>query len=237
MRQVPLAVDVKNRPKGEESFAGAIARIQAENVVAEAEQYKDRGFPYGSFYRRQDFTTVTAGFALENNNLEKLKEKVQGKIVIVGGGWHSQYFRGPTDDSEDSVDIYFTPADLIQGAYVQANYVEALLSGSVRERLPDYVGTIIEILCALLVAVVFALEGSLRKKFFRVLNLCVVLIILSYVLWQNLGIFFDFFIPIVLLSIHAPIEQLRETRVELHHLRERLHAFEQTTADPAPSPR
>ena len=172
LRQVPLAVHVTNRDHGEESFAGAIARTQALNVVAEAEQFEDRGFPYGNFEGRDEFTTVNGGFVLKNeDNPDALKEKLQGKIVVVGGGWHTRYFKGHTDDGDDSVDLYFTPANLIQGAYIQANYVEALLSGSVRGRLPDSIGIIIEIMCSLVVAVVFAVEGSLRAKFFRVVAL------------------------------------------------------------------
>lgn len=227
LRKVPLAVRVKNRDHDEESFAGAIARTQAPKIVAEAEEFKERGFPYGSFDGRNDFTAINGGFVLTNeNNIDALREKLRGKIVIVGGGWHTRYFKGPTDDGADSADLYFTPAGWIQGAYIHANYVEALLSGSVRERLPDFIGTIIEIICSLAVAVVFALKGSLRLKFLRVGLLCCGLVIFSYFLWQNLGIFFDFFIPIMLLSIHAPIEQLRETRVELHELRERLRILE-----------
>jgi hypothetical protein len=75
-------------------------------------------------------------------------------------------------------------------------------------------------------AVDFALEGSLRHKFGRVLLLSIVRVVISYFLWQNLGLFFDFFIPIVLLSIHAPVEQLRETRTELRQLRERVRELE-----------
>jgi hypothetical protein len=91
---------------------------------------------------------------------------------------------------------------------------------------PETIALIIEIFCSLVVAVVFALEGSLRRKFGRVLLLSAVLVVISYFLWQNLGLFFDFFIPILLLSIHAPIEQLRETRAELLELRDQVRKLE-----------
>jgi len=92
------------------------------------------------------------------------------------------------------------------------------------------VGTIIEIFFALIVAVILAREGRLRKKYAQVFMLCVMLVVLTYVLWQNLGLFFDFFIPLVLLSIHAPIEQLRESRAELKGLRKRVKELESATA-------
>jgi len=230
IRQIPLAVPVTNSAEKEESFASAIAKTRDKDVVAAAEQYQERGFPYGSFYGPGDFTKVSAGEVFQNG-AKSLKEKIQGRVVIIGGGWHSGSYKGNDDITDDSVDLHFTPAKLIPGAYVHANYVEALVTGSVHPQLPEFVGTTIEVICSLVVAVVFALEGTFRQKFGRVIVLCIFLIIFTYVLWQNLGMFFDFFIPLLLLSVHAPIEQLRESRAELHSLRKRLHRLEH---EPAP---
>jgi CHASE2 domain-containing sensor protein len=233
LRQVPLAVSVKGRPEKEDSFAGAIAKIKSEPLVLRAEQYEHRGFPYGNFYRPGEFKPVSAGQVLAGD--PKAKESIQGQLVIVGGAWHTGSYKGTRDDYSGAVDLHFTPAGDIPGAFVHANYVEALLNGSVSQQVPEAVALIIEILCSLLVAVVFALEGSLLAKFSRVLLLSLVLVIISYVLWQNVGLFFDFFIPILLLSFHAPIEQLRETRGELRKLRERVKTLEVKTG-PAPTP-
>lgn len=226
IRQIPLAVRVKNSAEKEESFASAIAKTRDKDVVAAAEHYGERGFPYGSFYGPEDFTRVSASYVFQND-AKMLKEKIQGHVVIIGGAWHSGSYKGTDEITDDSVDLHFTPAKSIPGAYVHANYVEALVTGSVHPQLPELVGTIIEVLCSLVVAVVFALEGTFRQKFGRVLVLCVVLIFLTYVLWQNLGMFFDFFIPLLLLSVHAPIEQLRESRAELRRLRKRVSSLEQ----------
>jgi CHASE2 domain-containing sensor protein len=226
IRQIPLAVPVRNSAEKEESFASAIAKTRARDVVAAAEQYEERGFPYGSFYGPKDFTKVSAGDVLQND-ARALKEKIQGHVVIIGGAWHNGSYKGNDEISDDSVDLHFTPAKSIPGAYVHANYVEALVTGSVHPQLPEFVGTTIEVLCSLLVAIVFALEGTFRQKLGRVLLLCVFLLIFTYVLWQNLGMFFDFFIPLLLLSVHAPIEQLRESRAELHSLRKQLRVLEQ----------
>lgn len=225
LRQVPLAVPLTNRAEKEDSFAGALAKTREEDLVLAAEQHEHRGFPYGSFYGPDEFRKVNTSTVLKAGEQE-LKKLLQGRIVIVGGAWHTGSYKGPKEDYNGSIDLHFTPAGNIPGAFVHANYVEALLGGSVHQQVPESVALVIEIFCSLVVAVVFALEGSLRRKFGRVLLLSIVLVIISYFLWQNLGLFFDFFIPILLLSIHAPIEQLRETRTELRQLRERVKELE-----------
>jgi CHASE2 domain-containing sensor protein len=231
LRQVPLGVEVTNRPHLEESFGTAISKAKDENLLKNLPEDREGRFPYGSFYGRHDFDPINATFVLQNEqHIEALKPKLQGKIAIIGGGWHTSFYKGPVDDAQDSVDLHLTPSKALQGAYIQANYVEALLNGSVHPQLPDFLGTIIEVLCSLSIAVVFALDDRLRVKFRKVVVLCVVLVIACYFLWQNLGIFFDFFIPLVLLGIHALIEQLRETRAELRELRNRLQELESDEA-------
>ena len=234
LRQVPLSVALNDHGRKEDSFAGAIAKTRAESLVSAIEQYEHRGFPYGSFYGPAEFKKISASTALAASDQE-IKDLIQGQIVIVGGAWHTGSYKGPRQDYEGAIDLHFTPAGSIPGAFVHANYVEALLSGAVHQQVPETVAVIIEVICSLVVAVVFALEGSLRRKFGRVLLLSVVLVIMSYFLWQNLGLFFDFFIPILLLSIHAPIEQLRETRAEMRELREqvtKLEAKNKPSAEP-----
>jgi len=54
--------------------------------------------------------------------LKTLISKLGFKVVIIGGGWH-QYGvdSGPQNDAHES------PVGLVYGAFVHANYVEALL--------------------------------------------------------------------------------------------------------------
>lgn len=225
LRQVPLSIPLKNRSGKENSFAGAIAKTREESLVLAAEQYEHRGFPYGSFYRPEEFRRINTS-TIFNAGEQELKNLLGGRIVIVGGAWHAGSYKGPRQDYSGSIDLHFTPAGNVPGAFVHANYVEALLSGLVHPQVPEMVTLAIEVFCSLMVAVVFALPGSLRRKFGRVLLLSIVLVIISYFFRQNLGLFFDFFIPILLLSFHAPIEQLRETRAELRGLRARVRELE-----------
>ena len=222
LRQVPLSIKVTNRAEREDSFASAIAKTRREAQITAAEQYEE--LPYGYFVPPDDFDTFTANDVFNMNS--HVKDKLQGQIVIVGGAWHTQSYVGNRDITDDSVDVHFTPAGNMQGAYVHANYVEALLNGTVRQELSHNLAMVIEILCSVLVAVIFALEGSFLKKVGEVLVLCAALVVVGYFLWQNLGLFFDFFLPIVLLSAHAPVEEFRETRAELHRLKKQFPHLE-----------
>jgi CHASE2 domain-containing sensor protein len=219
-RKVPLSIEVKNSNEKENSFASAIARTRDHDLIAEAES--DGELPYGHFSPLQDFQKITAGAALRMGE-PQLREEIQGRIVIVGGAWHTSSYKGTDEITNDSVDLHYTPVGNIQGAYLHANYVEALLGGTVRRGLSERVAIVIEVICSLMVAICFALEGSLVRKFGRLFVVCGGVVGLSYFLWQNFGMFFDFFIPIVLLSAHGPIEEFRETRAEVRRLRKQLH--------------
>ena len=224
-RKVPLSIEVRNSNEKENSFASAIARTRDHELITEAES--DGELPYGHFSPLQDFQKITAGDALHMDEPE-LREKIQGRIVIIGGAWHTGSYKGNDEITNDSVDLHYTPVGYIQGAYLHANYVEALLGGTVRRGLSEPVAIIIEVICSLMVAICFALEGSLVRKFGRLFVVCGGVVGLSYFLWQNFGMFFDFFIPIVLLSAHGPIEEFRGTRAEVRELRKKLHESRNT---------
>ena len=220
-RKVPLSMPVKNGvTPTEDSFASAIARTRDQDLITSVES--DGELPYGHFAPPEDFRTITAGNALCMGEAA-LRDQIQGRIVIVGGAWHTGSYKGTNEITKDSVDLHYTPVGNIQGAYLHANYVEALLGGGVRRGLSESVAIVIEVICSLMVAISFAWEGSLARKLGRLFVVCGGLVGLSYLLWQNFGMFFDFFIPIVLLSAHGPIEEFRETRAEVRRLRKQLH--------------
>jgi len=219
-RKVPLSLPLKNGAAKENSFAGAIAKTRDDELINAAEL--DGELPYGHFSPPDNFQKLTAGGVLGMDE-KALREKLQGRIVIIGGGWHTGSYKGTDEITADSVDLHYTPVGNIQGAYLHANYVEALLGGTVRMGLSEPAAIIIEVICSLMVALSFALEGSLLRKFGRLFLVCGGVVGLSYLLWQNFGLFFDFFIPIVLLSAHGPIEEYRESQAEVRRLRKQLH--------------
>lgn len=222
LRQAALYAALKGDGRAD-SFAAAVVRPLDERALGYAGGEGE--LPYSTYYHTKDFPRRSARQILQGNPTA-LREELSDKIVLVGGGWHKSFYRGENSGDEDKVDLYFTPAGNIQGVYIHANYVEALLNHRVRKPLWGGVATLIDVMCSLIMAAIFALEMPLRSKLARVLSLCLLLIILSYFLWQNLGFFFDFFIPVVFLGAHTLLEEWRESRSEVRRLRSNLQELE-----------
>ena len=209
-RKVPLDLDLKGGGKID-SFALAIVR--AAEGTPPLPSHDNNSMPFGSFMRPEEFKQYTATQVLSGD--KSVLDKLAHKVVIIGGNWHSlAYNRGPWVDSFD------TPVGRIAGAYVHANYVNSLMSSGVSAPLHEKMNKGIEILFSLAVATLFYIPSvRARWKVFAFFSLAAVLVFISYFFWQNLGLYFDFFIPMALLFAHFPVEHWFRTREEAAELR------------------
>ena len=152
---------------------------------------------------------IDAGDLLRNP--QQFKHTIQTKIVIISGAWHTfAYQRGPI------VDSYYTPAGYMTGSIIHANYIEALLDRRVYRPMANRVADGIEFILVLLTVLVFAMEGGAARKSIALLGLTLACIGTSYIAFTNFGIFFDFFIPLVAVAMHAGLEQILEWRDLAH---------------------
>jgi CHASE2 domain-containing sensor protein len=172
----------------------------------EDEDIAEGEFPYGTFIAPDRFNQCSAGHIL-NASVGELKRKFQHHIVMVGGVWH-----GGAYGYGDQVDQHPSPIGWVPGVYLHANYVEAMISRQTFSPIPAAISYSIEIFMALAVAIIFALEYRLRWKVLSLLILVPLLVLTSYFAMQNLGMFFDFFIPLVLVFCHAMVAQVLEWR-------------------------
>jgi CHASE2 domain-containing sensor protein len=227
MREVPLSLPIKG---GEplDSFAQAIARASEPQVVGRFDH--GEALPYGNFIEPSMFPRFTARQVLEGG--DKVKRELAHKIVIVGGEWHRYaHNRG------DVVDTYSTPVGDIAGAFIHANYVEAILDSRISPPLGERIGKGVEITISLLIALLFFVNIRALWKILFVIFIPIVLILFSYFLWQNLGMFFDFFIPLVLLGGHVLVERWIGQRDKMRELQERVHHLELEASKQQPLPR
>src|SRR3990172_274078 len=156
--------------------------------------------------RPDRFPVLSAGELLhaDSHRFEEIRGMLASKIVLVGAGWNRFAFgRGGT------VDGYETPVGWISGVYLHANYIEALLDSRVYKPSSRMFTEVLIFLCTLVFAMQFALDIRPLNKVMFVIISCLILFFLSYVFWQNLGIFFDWFVPVILLSVHFASEQIR----------------------------
>ena len=201
IRRVPLVLPTKGQ--NIDSFASAIVRSIDEHSLDEAQRNTHDALPYGTFIQPQQFTQYSARDVL-NSDESSLKDSFECRTVIIGGAWHlfgSQ--RGPEND------FHRSPVGSIYGAFIHANYVEALLDSRTYTPMREPVAIGIEVLCSAILALVLSLRFKLRWKLLLASFVSLTLITLSYISWQNLGIFFDFFVPEVLLVAHVVFERIK----------------------------
>ena len=205
IRRVPGSLEVKGAKSSVDSLALAIVKAYDEAALKRVP--KSDSLPFGSYLAAAEFRQLSSRDVLKRRR--EVLDQLAHKIVIVGGAWHKQgYERG------ELIDTYNTPVDWIGGAFIHANYVEALLDGRAYKALPEW---IVELLVALLViagAIIFALEIRPSTKGLTAAVLSVSLILVSYFFLQNLGLFFDFFIPLLVVAAHFTIEKILEWREE-----------------------
>jgi CHASE2 domain-containing sensor protein len=201
VRRVALSVPGKRGPI--ESFASAIVGRCSPHAVADARDARETALPFGRFHSTDFFDTVTSDDVIHEK--PEAMSKLH-RIVIVGGGWSRwAYGAGPP------VDGHVTPIGTVPGVYVHANYVHALLAHETTAPMNEKLALGIDIALSVAAALLFAGEPRTRR-WWALVGLNFVAIMAFLVLWQNFGIYFDFFIPLLLLSGHVVIDVIREWR-------------------------
>lgn len=164
-------------------------------IISTAAQ--NREFVFGTFIRMSAFPRVSAGRLLRGS--EGDLDLCRGRVVIVGGTWHSRaQNQGPL------VEEFLSPIGTVPGLYLHANYVEALLA----DRLAAPLSTALAVILDLVLAVIlYYLFQRLRWKLL-LLAFFFVPLFLAYILLTNLGIYLDFILPFTLCLVHLLFELL-----------------------------
>jgi CHASE2 domain-containing sensor protein len=163
-------------------------------------------FPFGGWLKPDEFDRLDAESVLTLETME-LHDKVAGKLVFVGSNWHQLGWKtGPLSDS------HLTPIGPLPGVFVHANYAEAILAEDYYWPAPEWVAYVLEIGVLLAMALLLALEMNPLKTLTIVIVSSLLFIAAGYILLQNLGIYFDFFIPLIFLLLHFSADRILEWR-------------------------
>jgi hypothetical protein len=202
-RAVPLEITLAG-PRYLDSFALAAVRAYKPEAVRRIKNLNI--FPFGGYLEPGEFPHLTAASVLSFDRAS-LEDQVGGKLVFIGSNWHRLGWKtGPLNDSHPS------PVGSISGVFVHANYAEAILGGNYYSPAYEPVGYAFEFAVLLLMAVLFALYSDAWMQLTIVASALVLFISVGYLLLQNLGIYFDFFIPLVFLLLHASAHRICEWR-------------------------
>jgi hypothetical protein len=204
LRRIPGTRELKGKDRID-SFAMAI--VKARDADALRRLPKSDSFLYGGYLRADDFPKFAAEDVLGRRR--EVINKLSHKIVIVSGGWHKQGY-----DRGDQIDLYLTPVGWIGGAFIHANFVEALLDGRAYKGWERWKVELLLSVVILVVAIFAALEIHEGWRLLFIPILCMLLFVISYLFLHNLGQFFDFSLPLILVLGHAALDQILEWRRE-----------------------
>ena len=208
VRRVPIPLRLKDGLLIN-SLASAVVRFvnkDLHQMITRQAVDSNETLPFGSFIPAKSFPVTSATHVLKADP-KLLTSELRQRVVIIGAGWSRlSYGRGGLGET------IVTPAGTMAEVYVQANYIEALLDRRTSAAPSDHLAKIIEVFFALAFAWLFSRKDGALIKALIFLGFLFVIPIFTYVLLQNFGIYFDFFIPLVLLGGHAAIEQVIEWR-------------------------
>lgn len=91
----------------------------------------------------------------------------------------------------------------LPGVLLHANYVEALLDNRTSKPYTQRALNVIEGMMVLVIAVIFALLSSPLSRVFGVVIVVAALVAYGYFSLLVLGLFYDFFVPMLLVMFHA----------------------------------
>jgi CHASE2 domain-containing sensor protein len=202
-----------------DSFAQAIAIADSPQLAAKLRLPQD--FRYGSFISLKAFEDAHAVFTAQDvlRDTSTGSADLMHKTVVVGGAWHAnEYGRGLLIDS------HAAPVGPVPGVFLHANYAAALLDGRAYPQASRAFSVVVDVLALALVAVIFALPASWARRWTRIAMFAVILGVVSYLFWQNLGVFLEITVPVILLLCHALVDEYLEMREELVALRQKVAA-------------
>ena len=220
MRQIPGAVDLSDGGHLD-SMALAVTGIADPTAYALAVANKGKGFRFSEYLTEADFAPkngrqfIFSGQQLRTMDNATLRGQLADKLVFVGAHWHSDaYGAGPF------VDLHNSPGGMEPGVMLHANYVEALLDRTgTFTAISTSTAELLEIGLALVLAMIGVLEIHTAWKWAAFSSGLVLSILFTYVLLQNLGVFLDFAIPILMIILHTVAEEALKVWHEFRHLK------------------
>jgi CHASE2 domain-containing sensor protein len=191
-----------------ESFATAIVKCVDQVAYNRTVEHGSDELPFAGYIAPEEFAAPHATERKLLSASELLKDPAAarkylgGRIIIVSGNWSSRAFGvGPR------VDLHASPVGPVPGAMIHANYVEAMLNDRAFSPVPEWFVVAIELLAVLLLAIVMALHLSAWAEVATVVGVTLFFLVANFFL-QDLGRFFDFFVPLVILLGDVAAEKI-----------------------------
>jgi CHASE2 domain-containing sensor protein len=210
----PLAVPLQIRMadgSSLDSFGLAVARaVNPDNVDDFLKRVGDKP-RYSNFISSEKFAAAKSTLSAHQLLTSDVKDlHLRGGAVIVGGHW-SAFAAG----RGEPVDEHWTPVGSTVGAELHANFVEDILDDRTFSISPEWFVRATEVALGIAAAFAFALIPPLWGKLLGAFAVLVFMLLIQFVVLIFFGVFFDAFVPIVALGLHALYDRLAGE--EPHH--------------------
>jgi len=216
LRHVPISSAIRWPRRRIPSFARQVAI--AKNVSIHVPNEQD-GVLYGRFLKEEDFAFQVSAHDVLGQPQGSWRSLVAHRVALVGSFAHADGV-----GLGGFIDNFYTPVGDAPGVLLHANYVEAFLDRRVFGVLPGWVAKGIEILISFSVSWLFVSSMNYRAKLRWLVLLASSALLLSYFCLQNLGVFFDPYLPSLFVIGHGAGEQAIEAiRSLVHDSRELRH--------------
>jgi CHASE2 domain-containing sensor protein len=222
MRRMPGALERADGKKPPlDSLSLAVTNIADPTAYAAAVAQSNDGFRFSEYLTPKDFAAkngrqfIFNGVQLRTMDEATLRTALADKLVFLGANWHANAFgTGPL------VDIHNSPGGMEPGLMLHANYVEAMLDRTgTFTPVSDNTAELIEIGLALVLALIGVLEIHTAWKWAAFALGILLSILFTYTLLQNLGLFLDFLVPLLMIVFHTAGEEIIKAWHELQHLK------------------
>jgi CHASE2 domain-containing sensor protein len=225
MRRLPGPLELQG---GKHLDSLALAAVQiADPIVYTQIAHQDESntdFRFTRFLTEADFATrdgrkfLFSTAEVRDTDTAILHTQLADRIIFVGAHWHT--FAAGTGPL---VDTFPSPGGRLPGVMLHANYVEAMLDHTgTFTPVSDTTAEILEGLLVLVLGIIGALDVRAIWKWGAFTAGLSLAIVLTYVLLQNLGLFMDFLIPLLMIVVHTLVEEILHMRHQLHHARQKL---------------
>jgi CHASE2 domain-containing sensor protein len=215
-----------------DSLSLAVTGIADPTAHCQATAETGHGFRFSEYLTEADFAGkngrqfIFSGQQIKSMDTAALRNQLADKLVFVGAKWHANaYGAGPL------VDVHNSPGGNEPGVMLHANYVEAMLDRTgTFAPVSDSAAELMEIALALALAMIGVLEIHTAWKWAAFGIGLVLSILFTYSLLQNLGLFLDFLIPMLMIVVHAIAEETIKIWHEFMHLKRNAAQKTQTEA-------
>ena len=159
-----------------EDFKNIKPRTAESPVIRHARSENE--FVFGGFIDPEWFTRISASRLLQRDS--GAMNDCRGRIVIIGGVWHSG-----GKNMGDPVESFASPVGFVPGLYLHANYVESLMDGRYTVEVSVWVAWLMDLLIGAALYLSFhAMEGTAGRS--GVLVVFAIPLLGAYVAFANL---------------------------------------------------